>query len=92
MPETELFRIVGFCPQMHGSSPFYPNLETQDFHQGPCQDIFFGLLNSLLITFINIAFFFHMFLSKVNLECVPLGAQRSHNEDIVQSLEISIYN
>lgn len=90
MPETELSRTAGLCPQKPCSSALCPSLEAQDFHQGILQDVFFGLLNSLLITFVNIAFFFHMSLSKANLERVSSGAQQSHNRDIVQSLEISV--
>lgn len=31
-----------------------------------------------------------MFLAKANLECVPLGAQQSHNKYIFQILEVSV--
>lgn len=82
MSETELSRIAGLCPQKPGSSFSYPSLEAQDFYHRILQVILFGLQDSLPITFVNIAFFFHMFLSKANLECTLGGttiSQQRHS-------------
>jgi len=90
-PETQLSRTAGLRSQQPGNSPSCPSLEEQDFHQGILQEVFFGLVKSFLITFVNIALFFHMFFSQGKSgTCVPLGAQWSPKKDIVQSLEISV--
>lgn len=82
MSETELSRTAGLCPQKPGGSFSHSSLEAPDFYHRILQVILFGLQDSLPITFVNIAFFFHVFLSKANLECALGGtaiSQQRHS-------------
>lgn len=60
MTETELSKTAGLCSQKPGSSPTCPSLEAQNFHHGILQDVFFGVLNTLLIKFVNTVFLLHI--------------------------------